>query len=196
MSNDDFFSSKVILENELLILEPLSEKDIDAIENISYSHVLGEFGRRVKNRNDLEHYFEYCINAKENKELYPFIILNKSDREPLGITMFGNISFPNRRLEIGWTWLGEQYQGTGFNAKCKTLLLDYCFEILQMRRVEFKVDINNVRSQKAVEKLGATKEGLLRNYSIQSYGESRGTYVYSILKQEWNKSKWKMDKKS
>lgn len=186
MNIDNLFSSKVILQNEDLILEPLSEKHIDAIETISYSDELGEFGRRVKNRSDLKHYFEYCINFKANKELYPFFISKKSSKEPLGITMFGNMSFSNRRLEIGWTWLGERYQGTGINSQCKTLLLNYCFKTLEMRRVEFKVDIKNIRSQKAVEKLGATREGLLRKYNIQSYGESKGTYVYSILKEEWN----------
>lgn len=185
MNSDKFFSSKIILENELILLEPLSEKHIAKIETISYSKELGEFGRRVKTRKNLEHYFEYCINSKTNKELYPFIILKKPSKEPLGITMFGNINFPHKRLEIGWTWLGKQYQGTGINSQCKTLLLDFCFKTLEMRRVEFKVDFTNIKSQKAVEKLGAIREGLLRNYNIQSYGESKGTYVYSILKEEW-----------
>ncbi|MFD2725018.1 GNAT family N-acetyltransferase [Hyunsoonleella rubra] len=169
------------------MLRLLSEEDIDAIETISYSDELGEFGKRVKDRSGLEDYFEFCLNAKENKDLYPFIILRKSDKEPLGISMLGNISFPNKRIEIGWTWLGKQYQGTGINLQCKKLLLDYCFEDLKMRRIEFKVDIKNIKSQKAVEKLGGAKEGMLRNYNIQSYGESEGTYVYSILREEWIK---------
>ena len=185
MDLENFFSSKIVLENEFLMIQPLSEEHIGEIETISYSNELGEFGKRVKNRNDLEYYFEYCTNSRKNKELYPFFISRKHDKAPLGITMFGNISFPNKRLEIGWTWLGEQYQGKGINFQCKKLLLDYCFEDLKMRRVEFKVDVKNIKSQKAVEKLGAVKEGLLRNYNIQSYGESEGTYVYSILKEEW-----------
>ncbi|WP_409574952.1 GNAT family N-acetyltransferase [Sphingobacterium siyangense] len=65
------------------------------------------------------------------------------------------------------------------------ILLDYCFDNLELRRVEFKIDINNLKSQKAIEKIGAVKEGLLRNYNIQSYGDSKGTYVYSILTEEW-----------
>ena len=187
MDIENLFSSYIILENEFLVIQPLLNNHIDIIETISYSDELGEFGQRVKNRNDLEYYFEYCMSSKENKELYPFIIFRKSDKEPLGITMFGNINFPHKRLEIGWTWLGEQYQGTGVNKQCKKLLLEYCFTNLNMRRVEFKVDIKNIKSQKAVEKLGAVKEGLLRNYNIQSYGESNGTFVYSILNNEWIK---------
>lgn len=185
MNIDSLFSSQIVLENDFLILKPLLDEHINVIETISYSDKLGEFGKRVKNRSDLEYYFDYCFKSKQKKELYPFLILKKQSDQPLGITMLGNISFPNKRLEIGWTWLGESYHGTGINFQCKKLLLDYCFKQLEMRRVEFKVDIKNIRSQKAVEKLGATKEGLLRNYNIQSYGESKGTYIYSILRDEW-----------
>ena len=185
MTLEKFFSSELILENDSILLRPLSINDIDAIEQISYNKELGEFGARVKNRNDLVNYFDFCLNAKKEKELYPLIIINRKNNDPIGLTMFGNISFQSKRLEIGWTWIGEKFQGTGINAICKGLLLDYCFDNLNLRRVEFKIDINNIKSQKAVEKIGAFKEGLLRNYNIQSYGESKGTYVYSILKEEW-----------
>jgi RimJ/RimL family protein N-acetyltransferase len=185
MDLDTFFLLELIVENDFLLLRPLTINDIDAIEKISYSDELGEFGARVKNRKDLDYYFEFCLKSKEKKELYPFIIINKKNNKPIGITMFGNIDFNSKRLEIGWTWIGEKFQGTGLNALCKGLLLDYCFNDLELRRVEFKIDINNIKSQKAIEKIGAYKEGLLRNYNIQSYGESTGTYIYSILKNEW-----------
>jgi len=185
MTPETFFSSDLILENDTVLLRPLNMGDLDSIETISYNKALGEFGARVKNRNDLMDYFNFCLSAKKAKELYPLIITGKKDNVPIGITMFGNISFPHKRLEIGWTWIGEKFQGTGINAICKGLLLDYCFKKLDLRRVEFKIDINNLKSQKAIVKIGAIKEGLLRNYNIQSYGESAGTYVYSILKEEW-----------
>lgn len=187
MNLEKFFSSELILENESILLRPLSMNDMDKIESISYNKELGEFGARVKNRNDLTDYFSFCLNSKKEKELYPLLIISKENMDPIGLTMFGNISFQNKRLEIGWTWIGERFQGTGINAICKKLLLDYCFSQLHLRRVEFKIDINNIKSQKAIEKLGAVKEGLLRNYNIQSYGESKGTYVYSILREEWEK---------
>lgn len=133
----------------------------------------------------MEDYFDFCLNAKNEKQLYPFIIISKDSNTPAGITMFGNISFYNKRLEIGWTWIAQKYQGTGLNAKCKNLLLGYCFGDLNLRRVTFAIDITNLKSQRAIEKIGAVKEGLLRNYTIQSYGDSKGTYMYSILKKEW-----------
>lgn len=188
MTLEQFFSAKLTLENDLILLRPLSINDIDKIESISYNKELGEFGARVKNRNDLIDYFNFCLNSKKAKELYPLIIISKKNNSPIGLTMFGNISFQNKRLEIGWTWIGEKFQGTGINAICKRLLLSYCFTDLKLRRVEFKIDINNLKSQKAIEKIGAVKEGLLRNYNIQSYGKSKGTYVYSILKEEWKKN--------
>jgi RimJ/RimL family protein N-acetyltransferase len=185
MNLEKFFSTELILENESILLRPLSINDVDKIESISYNNELGEFGARVKNRDDLLNYFNFCLNSKKEKELYPLIIIMKEDNSPIGLTMFGNLSFQNQRLEIGWTWIGKKFQGTGINAICKELLLDYCFDNLNLRRVEFKIDIKNLKSQKAIEKIGAIKEGLLRNYNIQSYGESEGTYVYSILKEEW-----------
>ncbi|MDW5290287.1 GNAT family protein [Formosa sp. PL04] len=188
MNVEKFFSSELILENDSILLRPLSISDIDAIEQISYSKKLGEFGARVKNRNDLIDFFDFCLKAKKEKELYPLKIINQKNNNPIGLTMFGNISFQSKRIEIGWTWIGEKFQGTGINAICKGLLLDYCFDNLKLRRVEFKIDINNIKSQKAIEKIGAIKEGLLRDYNMQSYGESKGTYVYSILKDEWGKS--------
>lgn len=188
MNTEEFFSKVLIIENDLVLLRPLKKSDIDEVETISFSQELGEFGARVKTKTDLEGYFDYCLSAKSNKELYPFIILNKADEKPIGITMFGNIDFHHRRLEIGWTWIAEKHQGTGLNGICKTLLLDYCFNQLRLRRVEFRIDLKNIKSQKAIEKLGAIKEGMLRNYNIQSYGKSEGTYVYSILTEEWNKN--------
>lgn len=188
MTHQEFFNQEHIIENDKIVIRPLAPTDIDAIEAISYTDELGEFSARVKTRTDLEDYFNFCITSKKNKELYPFLIYDKAQNLTVGITMFGNISLPNKRLEIGWTWIAKQFQGTGINQICKELLLNYCFNILQLRRIEFKIDYQNIKSQKAIEKLGAVKEGLLREYNIQSYGPSQGTYIYSILKNEWEPS--------
>ena len=156
---------------------------------ISYHKELGEFGARVKSRSDLTDYFNSCLNSKKEMKLYPLMIWGKEKNIPMGVTMFGNISFHNKRLEIGWTWIGKNFQGTGVNVICKKILLGYSFDNLNLRRVEFKIDVNNLKSQNAIKKIEAFKEGFLRNYSIQSYGASNGTYVYSILKEEWGNAK-------
>ncbi len=185
MTKDTFFSNELKLENEHVLLRRLKRSDIDHLASISFSKELGEFGARVQNRIDLVEYVDYCLSAIDQKTLYPLMIIKKEEQQPVGITMFGNIDFTHKRLEIGWTWIAEKFQGTGINGMCKKLLLDYCFHQLALRRVEFKIDEKNIKSQKAIEKLGAVKEGLLRDYNIQSYGESKGTYVYSILSDEW-----------
>lgn len=185
MSLVEFFDNQIVLESGRALLRPLAASDIDDLEKISYTDRLWEYGRRVKNRKDLEEYIEFCLGARKSKTLYPFAIIDKPDKKIAGITMLGGIDFPNKRLEIGWTWLGIAYQGTGLNRACKSILLMYAFEELGMRRVEFKVDNKNIKSQKAVEKPGAFKEKCLRNYAIQSYGNSSGTIVYSIIDEEW-----------
>jgi len=189
MDTTDFFNSHIQLENERVLLRPFLESDINDLEKISYTDGLWEYGSKVKSRKDLEKYVEFCLMQRSLHNLYPFSIFDKQKNALAGVTMFGGIDFPNKRLEIGWTWIGLSYQGTGLNKATKLVLLKYAFDKLGMRRVEFKIDNKNIKSQRAVEKLGAIKEGLLRNYIIQSYGNSTGTFVYSIIDDDWIKLK-------
>lgn len=91
----------------------------------------------------------------------------------------------HHQLEIGGTWYAVDYQGTGVNTECKYLLLKYAFEKLDCIRVQFKTDLRNIRSQKAIERLGSKKEGVLRNHMITPEGEIRDSVYYSILAIEW-----------
>ncbi len=119
---------------------------------------------------------------KEHKRI-PFAIFNQG--EMAGTTSFGNISLHDKRIEIGWTWLGKKHQGTGLNPKVKLLLLSFAFEQLGMERVELKTDVNNLASRKAMLKIGATEEGILRSHTLMAFGNRRDTIYYSILKTEW-----------
>ena len=103
------------------------------------------------------------------------------------ITSFGNISTKDRRLEIGWTWIDKESQGTGLNKYCKHLMLSHAFEKLIMQRVEFKTDNRNNQSKKAIEKIGGTFEGILRSHTLMLDGYRRDTAYYSILKNEWDR---------
>jgi RimJ/RimL family protein N-acetyltransferase len=94
--------------------------------------------------------------------------------------------FPeHRRLEIGWTWYGAAYQRTPVNTECKLLLLTHAFDVLGCNRVEFKTDHMNTRSQVAIERLGATREGVFRRHRIRRDGTLRDTVWYSIIREEW-----------
>lgn len=116
---------------------------------------------------------------------FPFAIIDKATGQLAGSTSFGNISVPDKRLEIGWTWLGKDYWGSGLNRQCKFLLLSYAFEVLQFERVELKADVLNLRSRKAMLKIGATEEGILRSHTLMHDGRRRDTIYYSILRHEW-----------
>jgi RimJ/RimL family protein N-acetyltransferase len=127
--------------------------------------------------------------SKRFKSSYPFIVIDKLDGRIAGSTRFGHIQFTNKRLEIGWTWYGKPYRGTGINKACKYELLKYAFEVMDFRRVQFSVDAENLRSQKAVLSLGAKQEGVFRANYLNAAGESRDDIYYSIIQSEWNETK-------
>jgi RimJ/RimL family protein N-acetyltransferase len=126
-----------------------------------------------------------AIEDRRKLAKYSFAIFDKEIEKYAGSTSFGNISNSDQRLEIGWTWIGKEFQRTGLNRNCKFLLLQYCFKILEFERVEFKTDSRNLQSRKAIEEIGGTLEGEFRSHSIMSDGHRRNTVYYSILKNEW-----------
>lgn len=132
-----------------------------------------------------EAYFLKAIQGLSQRDIVPFIIFDKSVKQYAGTSRFGNISPINQRLEIGWTWLGKDFQRTGLNRNNKLLMLSYAFETLNYERVELKADGANRQSRIAMEGIGAQYEGALRSHTLMSDGRRRDTVYYSILKSEW-----------
>jgi ribosomal-protein-alanine N-acetyltransferase len=118
-----------------------------------------------------------------------FIILVKPELEPVGMTGYLDIRPPHRGLEIGRTWIAKSHQGTKVNPESKYLLLRHAFEDLGAARVQFKTDVHNLQSQRAIEKLGAQREGVLRRYQMRSNGFLRDTMVFSLIAEEWPQAK-------
>jgi N-acetyltransferase len=114
-----------------------------------------------------------------------FAILLRSTGEPIGATGFLDIRLPHHGLEIGRSWIAMDHQGTRVNPECKYLLLRHAFEELGCLRVQLKTDLNNLHSQRAIEKLGARREGVLRNYQCRTNGQMRDTVIYSVIAEEW-----------
>ena len=112
----------------------------------------------------------------------------------IGSSSFGNISYYDKRIEIGWTWLARECQGKGFNQSAKYLMLKYGFETLHMERIEFKSDVLNIAARKGLSKIGCMEEGILRSHTLMTNRRRRDTMYYSILKDEWSgikqKNKW------
>jgi len=115
----------------------------------------------------------------------PFAVIHLESGRVAGATRYLNIAPEHRGLEIGGTWYGEEYQRTAVNTECKYLLLGYAFEFLRCIRVQLKTDLRNERSQRAIERIGAKREGVLRNHMILPDGRFRDSVYYSILDSEW-----------
>ena len=133
----------------------------------------------------LRAYVQGAVDGYYHKSIIPFIIYDKENKAYAGSTRFGLINWNNKVLHIGWTWIGHNFQGTGLNANMKFLMLQYAFETLEFEKVEFRIDERNNKSRRAVEKLGATLEGILRQDVLMKDGFRRSTCCYGILKEEW-----------
>ncbi|MDX2002594.1 MAG: GNAT family protein [Chitinophagales bacterium] len=180
------FNRNIILENDKALLRPLLPTDMEAFRLIAFDKDLWLFTvSRIGDESELQDYMLTAFRDKEIGFRYPFTIIDKATNTIAGSTSYGNISLHDKRLEIGWTWLGKAYQGSGLNSACKQLLIDYAFNVLGMERVELKTDAANMRSRRAIEKLGATQEGVLRSHMLMHDGRRRDTVYYGILKDDW-----------
>jgi RimJ/RimL family protein N-acetyltransferase len=180
----DLFTSELILENSRVKLVPFSEKYEADLRKIIFDEALS-FSVNCKTDADLKRYIKNTLDQKNQFMTYPFIIIDKQTNEVAGSTRYGHLFFDNKRLEIGWTWYGRKFRGTGLNKACKFELLNYAFETMDFRRVQLSADVDNIRSQKAIAKLGATREGVFRANYINASGESRDDVYFSIVQTEW-----------
>lgn len=155
-----------------------------AKEKVIWQHFAVDGGDTAKLTSSLEEALEHQVAGTQ----LAFAIYAATG-ELAGSTRFLEINPQHRKLEIGWTWLHSRYWGTGINTACKLLLLTYAFEVLKVVRVQIKTDENNIRSQKAIEKTGAKKEGVLRNDMIRDNGTARNSVYYSIIDDEWPDAK-------
>jgi len=186
MNYDNFFDSSIILEDELVRIEPLEEAHYQLLLPTAMQKEIWEFTTaKVYSPEDFRKYFDTALSEKQQKRSYPFAYFNKQTQQYVGSTRYGNIDFANKRVEIGWTWIHPQMQGTGFNKHCKFLLLSYGFEQLQLNRIELKTSHLNLKSQNAMLKIGAVREGIFRNHIINEDGSIRHSHFFSFIKEEW-----------
>lgn len=134
---------------------------------------------------DLKDYVQKAVDEYYHKTAIPFIIFDKEAQSYAGSTRFMNMDVKNSVVEIGSTWIGRDFQGSGINAHMKFLMLSYAFETLHFEKVQFIADERNMRSRKAIEKLGAIYEGTIRKNILLPDGFKRNTCIYGILKDEW-----------
>ncbi len=172
----------LVLENDRVILRPLQQSDLDSLLELSADNMNWNFF--THDLSDKEGIEEWAIPAFEGNRLQ-FVVVDTSNNEVIGSTAFGNFSTRDNRLEIGWTWLGKAFQGEGYNSEIKKLMLTYCFETLELERVEFKTDVLNMQARKSLRNINAIEEGVLRSHTVMTKNRRRDTIYFSILKNEW-----------
>ncbi len=182
------FPQNTILEDEFVLLRPLQESDVDALLEISLNEPeTWEYSLvRANGKENLEKYIQSALKARANQTEFPFIVFDKKSGKYAGSTRFYDIQLPFKTLQLGYTWYGKNFRGTGLNKHCKFLLLEFAFETLGMERVEFRADNNNLRSIAAMKSIGCKVEGILRNHMPTFDGTlRRDSIILSILREEW-----------
>lgn len=178
-------------------LEPMTTAhvpDLAAVgldPNIWRFMVYGEMNSEA----DMRAWVEDILGRQARGTDLPFAVIDLKSGRAIGTTRFMTIDRANRSLEIGGTWYAVAYQRTAVNTECKYLLLRQAFEVYGCVRVQFKTDLRNERSQRAIERLGAVKEGVLRNHVILPDGYLRHSVYYSILPEEWPRVKANLEVK-
>lgn len=182
------FSSNVVLEDDLVLLRPLQKTDVENLLEISLNEPeTWEYSLiRANGKENLENYIAIALKARDNKIEFPFIVFDKKSGKYAGSTRFYDIQLSFKTLQLGYTWYGSAFRGTGLNKHCKYLLLQYAFETMGMERVEFRADNNNQRSVAAMKSIGCKVEGVLRNH-MPTFGSDvrRDTIILSIVREEW-----------
>ena len=174
------------IRSEKVVLRPMSISDFDEMLGLtSDSEMWYYFTADLSDKMVLKKWIEDAVKELDEEKSLPFTIINLVNDEIIGTTRIGNISKTNNRVEIGWTWIAKEYQGTGINGYVKRLLFDYLFNETDTLRIEFKTDALNIPARKAMEKVGLVKEGILRSHTVMTNNRRRDTLYYGILKSEW-----------
>ncbi|MDR6944456.1 GNAT family N-acetyltransferase [Mucilaginibacter pocheonensis] len=175
------------IEDDQVLLRPLQASDFDNLLPFAINEpdTWGFSLTSARGSDGMRTYIDATVKARETGKEYPFIVYDKKTGQYAGSTRFYDIQPQYESLQLGYTWYGEKFRGTGLNKHCKFLLLQLAFETLDMKRVEFRADARNQRSIAAMKSIGCTVEGILRSHTPNGNGGRRDSIVLSILQHEW-----------
>jgi N-acetyltransferase len=176
-----------VLENDIVLLRPLVESDYENLLPFAINEPeLWKFSLvSPAGADGMKNYIATALAERAKGVEYPFIVFDKRTQTYAGSTRFYDIQMHNKSLQLGYTWYGSAFQGTGLNKSCKLLLLQFAFETLGLERVEFRADNNNERSKAAMRSIGCVEEGVLRSHVSTYTSLRRNSIILSILKAEW-----------
>jgi RimJ/RimL family protein N-acetyltransferase len=191
------WNAPVTLMGRYVRLEPMDETHVEGLAAIGLQDSIWEYMLygRMRSAKDIRAWVEDILSRGRQGTDLPFTVFHLESGRIAGATRYLNMQPKHRGLEIGGTWYGLEFQQTAVNTECKYLLLEYAFERLGCIRVQFKTDERNVRSQRAIERLGARQEGVLRNHMILPNGKFRHSVYYSIIDSEWPEVKAALESK-
>lgn len=176
----------VTLEGAVVRLEPLTPAHAAGIAAVGLDPDLWRVTTSpLASEEDVARYIADALALRRAGTALPFATILRESGTLVGSTRFGNYDAANRKVEIGWTWVARPWQRTAVNTEVKYLMLRHAFEELNCIRVELKTDALNTVSQRAMERLGAVREGVLRSHMIVTGGRVRDTVYYSIIAPEW-----------
>jgi len=181
-----------LLKGQHVYLQPLGEQYREVLRPLAKDERIWEFTKTLMITETYDAQFDdYFAEALNNSATggQTFVIYRADDHSVIGMTRLYQVDNLNKSLEIGHTWYIPSTWGKVFNKECKLLLLQYVFETLGFHRVEFRIAHQNIRSQKAVAKIGGIWEGVLRKHRIRNDGSRRDTVVFSIIDDEWPERK-------
>ncbi len=181
------FLDEIVLEDERVKLRSLQQNDEVYLRFFSqHEPELWQYSIQSAAGDDLlKQYIDKALMDRKTGISYPFIVYDKKWQEYAGCTRFYDIQSAHATMQLGYTWYGKKFQGTGLNLHCKYLLLSFAFETIMFERVEARSDTLNKRSIAAMKKIGFTTEGVLRNNALSANRRRRDSMVLSILRNEW-----------
>jgi RimJ/RimL family protein N-acetyltransferase len=176
----------VTLQSQRVTLEPLTQRHCDdLVESVKDGALWTLWYTSVPSPEGMQAGIERRLGLQAAGSMLPFAVIDNTSGRAVGMTTYMNVDAINRRVEIGSTWYRNSVQRTALNTQCKLMLLTHAFETLDCIAVEFRTHAFNHQSRKAIERLGAKLDGVLRSHQIASNGTLRDTYVYSIIASEW-----------
>jgi RimJ/RimL family protein N-acetyltransferase len=173
-----------VLKGRWVWLEPLGDEHRDPLRAVADDERIWAHTLMVARGPEFDRWFEDVLAQQSAGRQFPFAVRRLADLAVVGSTSFLDPVPRHRRVEIGSTWYAPDVWGTQVNPECK-LLLAHAFDALGMNRVSFCTDVRNTRSQAAIEKLGAVKEGILRSHMVTQGGRIRDSVLYSIVLADW-----------
>ncbi len=189
----------IILSGERAVMAPLGLEHAPGLaEAVKDGELWRLWYTRAPHWNEVDANIAMRLDKQAKGSMLPFVVLAADGVTPVGMTSYCNIDAENLRLEIGYTWYRRSVQRTGLNTECKLMLLRHAFEALDCIAVELRTSFFNQQSRRAIERLGARLDGVLRSHSRNPDGSLRDTCVYSITAAEWpavrTHLQWLLDK--